>query len=63
MQIKKILNAGTRFENGIGNGKDKNAADKTIAKPQMICEPRVAVIGCLKVEIFEVKLLNFTATL
>lgn len=63
IQIKNMLNAGTRLENGIGRGSDKNAADNTIANPQSMWDALDAVIGCLKVEIFEVKLLKRTAAL
>ena len=61
--IKKILNAGTKFENGIGSGNDRNAAEMTIEIPQITWLARVVVTGCLKVEILDVNTLNFLAAL
>ena len=62
-QIKKMLRAGMRFEKGIGRGSDKKADDRTIANPHKMCEPLVLVMGCLKADILDVKLLNLTAAL
>ncbi len=62
-QIKNILRAGIKFENGIGRGRDKKPAVMIIDMPQMIWLARLCTTGCLKVDIFEVKLLNLTAAL
>jgi hypothetical protein len=35
IQMRAMLKAGTKLESGIGSGKERKAADKTIASPQM----------------------------
>jgi len=35
-QIRKMLRAGIKLENGIGKGKDKNAAEIIIERPHKI---------------------------
>ena len=50
-----------KFDSGMGSGKDKKAEEMTIANPQIIWEGRDFVSGCLNIESFEVKVVNFNA--
>jgi hypothetical protein len=59
--MRKMLRAGMRFERGIGKGRDRKAAEITIANPQKKWEKREFVMGCLKAESFDVKDENFKA--
>ena len=58
-----MLSAGTKFEKGIGSGRERKAEERIMVRPQKMWEIRLFVIGCLNAEILDVKLLNLQAAL
>ena len=62
-QMKKMLRAGMKLEKGMGSGSERKAEERTIERPQNMCDNLVLMIGCLKAEILVVKALNFKAAL
>ncbi len=61
--MRKIAKAGIRLENGIGKGKERNAAEIIIEIPEIEWAILLLAIGCLKVESLDDKRLNLMEAL